>query len=112
MLLKIKILLYRCFRRVFIWKWLRSHPYILLFKKLFHRTASHDGSIKALSLTLKRCGPSSVADVFHVCVRLVFRIASHLGALCVRSSDCLHVPIRGTSFSLLFQNFPNICFRG
>ena len=69
------------------------------------------GLNKAVGLLLKRQHLGSVADMFYVCNIPVadmfhyadgFKLTSHLGTLCFCSSDCLHISIHVTSFTLFF----------
>ena len=53
-------------------------------------------------------GPSSITDRFQVCHANGYGFASHLGAVRFCNSDCLHVSIRGTSFSLLFSKLAEL----
>ena len=76
---------------LFIWKLVGLH-------RLAWRSLN-----QAVSLSLKRCGPGSVADVFQVYSANGFWFASHLGDICFHSSDWLRVSIHQTSFSLHFS---------
>jgi len=65
------------------------------------------GSNKAVSPSLKRRCPGSIAEAFQVCCANGFWFTSHL------SVTYIFVVMTGcTSFSLLFQNFTNFQFRG
>jgi len=66
----------------------------------------------AASLSLKRCHPSSVADVFQVCGANIFLFAFHLFAVHFCNSDWLHVSNRGTSVSLLSSILTKILLEG
>jgi len=64
-------------------KWQRNHPWIFLFQNLFDRTTLHcHGLNKAVSLSLKRQRPGSVADAFQVCCPNGYWFASDLSDLC------------------------------
>ena len=82
----------------------KEPPMDLLISKLIgpHHLA-WSSSNKSVSLSLKRRHPSRVADTFWVSCANGFQFASRLGDLRFHNSDCLHVSIHGTSFSLLFS---------
>ena len=90
----------RRFQQVVVAPWLKqvdrnwsgyrtTHGSCFLFENLFHHIASHD----AVSLSLRRRCPGSVADTFQVWCANGFRFTSHLGDLHLHSSDWLQVSI-------------------
>jgi len=109
--LEILVLQQGCSSKGQIWAKLATEPPMdFLISKLIPRCClSWHGSNKAGSLPFKWRCPDSVADVFHVCcANGCSWFASYLGALHFCNSDCLHVSIRGTSFSLLFSKLSKL----
>jgi len=85
----------------------------LLISKLIplYRFTWRDSN-KVVSLSSKRRRSSSTMDRCQVCHANGWGFASQLGTLCFRNSDCLHVSIHGTSFSLLFSKLSKLLLLG
>ena len=76
----------------------------ILFQNITPSALLHAVQIKwsvCHSLVLSSYLVLAATDKFQVCHANGCQFSSHLGVFHFRNSDCLHVSIRGTSFSLL-----------